>query len=318
MLQTGPDETTIPVVVLGELVILFTGELKNIYGSDTAQGQLGYAALAEYRDQLEDEGYDVILIDGGESLGREGAAVFENGNALWDIVNATAYNIRVPGVLELSEGVEALEERSEQLTGCTYVSCNLIDVTSGSALFDPYAIVDVGDLKIGFVGITSPAAAEYVNDDYDLCQGSEGTELYDAVQQAIDDATDAGAEYVIAVGNLGTDPGDSPWTSSEIIANTTGIVAFLNCGSGSVIEGNVVADKDDFEIPVCAVGSEFNYVGCVELNLNDGTATVTLLDELDEEDRQIQSLVEDLNAQINAATEPTEESTESTEETTAE
>lgn len=311
--QTVPDETTEPVVERGELVILFTGGLNNVYAADASQGLIGYAALVEYRTMLEENGQQVILIDGGGSVAYQEAGTFENSDSLWDIVVAAVYDVRVPGVLELSGGVEELQKRAEQLSDCTYISCNLLDSASGSTIFDPYVIVEAGELKIGFVGITFPDAASYVLPDHGLCQENGGQALYDAVQQAIDDATDAGAEYVIAVGNLGTDPGDSPWTAPEVIANTTGLAAFLDSG-GSVIEGNVVVDKDDFSIPVCAVGTEFHYVGQVTLNLNDGSASVTLIDALGEEDETLKSMADDLTADMDAVPEPTEDTTEATEE----
>ena len=45
------------------------------------------------------------------------------------------------------------------------------------------------------------------------------------VQKAVDAAKAEGADYVVALGHLGVDEQSSLWTSTEVIANTTGIDA---------------------------------------------------------------------------------------------
>ena len=118
--------------------------------------------------------------------------------------------------------------------------------------------------------------------------------LRDTVQQAVDAAADAGAEYVIVVGNLGTDPDDSPCTTAEAIAGITGFSAWLDCGSGAVLDGDTVTDKDDFEIPICAPGADFGYVGQIRLDLNTGAVQVKLVTEIENEDRTIRNLIQKL------------------------
>lgn len=63
---------------------------------------------------------------------------------------------------------------------------------------------------------------------YDILGGDDGRKLYDAVQKAIDKAKALGADIIIGLGHLGVDPSSSPWTSEEVIANTTGFDAFID------------------------------------------------------------------------------------------
>lgn len=290
---TQPTEESQAVRDLGSLTILFTGDIQNVFARDETRGEIGYAALAAYRDALEDEGSTVVLIDGGNALSKNGAGAVKNGKTLAQLIGAVGYDIRVPGEAELSYGMEPFLALTEEMEDCTYISCNLV-YAAGVPVFEPYVIVDCGDMKVGFVGITSPHGAETLGDEgYGFCQGSSRDDFFSAVQDAIDAASDAGAEYVIAVGNLGTDPMDSPWTSAEVIANTTGLSAFLDCGGG-VLEGETVKDLDNYEVPVCAPGSEFAYVGRITLNLNDGSAEAELLTELEDEDSRIAQTAADL------------------------
>ena len=283
---TQPSEETKAAKDQGEVTILFTGNVQNVFELDELEGQLGYAALAAYRDELEDEDRRVILVDGGNAMVKEGAGAVRDGKTLAKLIGEVNYDVRVVGAGELTYGVKDFQKLTENMEDCVYLSCNLVD-GDNQPVFAPYTILKFGDVKVAFVGITTPKAAETLNDEnYDFRKGNSREEFFSAIQDAIDAATDAGADYVIAVGDLGTDPLDSPWTCAEIIANSTGLTAFLDCGGG-VLKGQTVTDLDNYEIPVCAVGSEFNYVGEITLNLNDGSVKVKLVTELEDENSAI-------------------------------
>ena len=310
---TDPTEETRPAADHGEVTVLFTGDVQNIFAYHKNQGEIGYAALAAYRDALEDDGYRVILVDGGNAMDNRDAGALREGKTLAELIGSVGYDVRVVGETELSYGISAFRKLTERVKDCAWLSSNLLD-PEGELPFASYALVDCGGIQVGFVGITAPGA---------LGDGAapDKAAFYAGVQDAIDAASDAGAAYVIAVGNLGTDPDRSPYTSAEVIANTTGLSAFLDCGSGAVLEGETVRDLDNYEIPVCAPGSSFRYVGAVTLNLNDGTAEVELLTGLEDQDKQIAraaaELTEELEPEPTEA--PTEEPTgEPTEEPTGE
>ncbi len=276
---TDPEET-VQSLDRGSVTLLFTGGLNNVFARDPAQGQIGYAALGAYRDGLEAEGHQVLLFDGGNSLGDH-----PDQEAIRDIQEGTGYDLLVPGELELAMGLE----------DGTYISC--------TRELEPYVLFEYENAIVGVVGVSTGT---------DLV----GQELWDRVQQSIDGAADAGADYVIVVSNLGTDPASSPNTAVEVIRATTGMAAWLECGSGSVLEGETVTDKDDFEIPVCAVGSGFEYLGQVTLDLNAGTVTVELVRDLEEEKASLKTKADDLLEAIQA-TAPTEapQTTEATDPT---
>lgn len=294
---TDPPEETGEARDLGEVTILFTGNVQNVFEKNEDRGEIGYAALAAYRDALEDDDRQVILVDGGNAMASAGAGTVRKGRTLADLIDSVGYDVRVVGKTELTYGVEDFQGLAEKMDNGVYLSCNLVD-GAGETVFASYEIVECGDVKVGFVGITTPHAAETLNDEaYGFCQGSTKEEFFAAVQDAIDGASNSGAEYVIAVGALGTDPLDSPWTSAEIIANSTGLSAFLDCGGG-VLEGETVKDLDNYGIPVCATGSEFNYVGVITLDLNDGSVEVELLTELDDESSTVAKAAADLAKEL--------------------
>ena len=295
--QTDPTEETQAPKDLGTVTILFTGNVQNNFEKNETRGELGYAAVAAYRKALEDDGHQVILVDGGNAMANAGAGTVRKGRTLAELIGSVGYDIRVVGETELTYGVTDFQNLTEKMDGSTWLSCNLVD-GEDRPVFEPYVLVECGDVKVAFVGITTPHAADTLDDEaYGFCQGASKEEFFASVQDAIDAASDAGAAYVIAVGGLGTDPLDSPWTCAEIIANTTGLSAFLDCGGG-VLEGAAVTDLDNYEIPICAVGSEFNYMGEITMDLNDGSVKVELLTELEEENSTVAKAAADLAKEL--------------------
>lgn len=285
---SDPTDPTEIVRDYGELTILFTGDIRNVFAGDEIQSHIGYAALAAYRDALKKDGRHVILLDGGNAMSNEGAGAVEQGKTLAGIIDSVGYDFRVVGGDELSYGMDAFLKLTDEMESCTYLSANLVTEQTGEPVFQPHAIVECDGIRVGIVAITSPTARDTLDDSrYGFSQGSQKEDFFSAVQNAINGAVDAGADYVVAIGNLGTNPDDTPWTSAEVIANTTGLSLFLDCGSGSVLEGATVRDLDNYEIPVCAAGSDFAYVGKITLNLNDGSSKVELLQALTGEDKSI-------------------------------
>ena len=113
----------------------------------------------------------------------------------------------------------------------TYVSANF--VKNGKPVFDTYKMMTYGDKKVAFVGICTPetlvkSTPTYFQDKngnyiYDFCNDTTGEKLYKAVQDAVDAAKKAGANYVVAVAHLGDDSASAPWTSMDVLAKTSGI-----------------------------------------------------------------------------------------------
>lgn len=94
-----------------------------------------------------------------------------------------------------------------------YLSANFTDLETGEKPFDGYTIIETDEAKIGFVGITTPETptssrpSYFMNDNgeyiYGFCGGGGGSELYAAVQEAVDGALSDGADYIVVLGHMG-------------------------------------------------------------------------------------------------------------------
>lgn len=308
VIETTVIETTDSVVNESELVVLFTNDIHAVYQRDDDQGQLGFAALASYADSLMDSGKQVVLIDGGDAIQGEAVATLSKGSYIVDMMNETGYLMSVPGNHEFDFGMDVFLELANKHAEYSYVSCNFLNLKTGETVFPPYILKDFGGSLVAFVGVSTPETytkstpTYFQNYDgnyiYGFCEGNDGQELYDRVQKAIDDAVKEGADYVIGVGHLGTDPTSSPWTSVELIANTTGFSAFLDGHSHSLIEGQYVKDKDDNDVVLCSTASKFNAVAEITLDLNSGITEAKLITDIKEDDEEVLELANDITEQF--------------------
>lgn len=283
-----------------DIVLLYTNDVHC-----GVEDNLGYAGLVAYANQLRAEGQQVVLIDAGDAV--QGAAIgtLSNGEYLVDIMNHAGYEIAVPGNHEFDYGMDqffALREKAEY----PYLSCNFTDLRTGEAVLDAYLIKDFGGLKIAFVGIctpqtiTSSTPAYFQNENgefiYGFQQDETGEALYACVQKAVDAARAEGADLVVAVAHLGIDETSSPWTSSELIANTTGIDALIDGHSHSVV-GTKVLNKEGKPVVHGQTGTKLANIGQMTISADGSRIESALVTSYTGSDADMEAFVADIKAQ---------------------
>ncbi len=246
----------------GEVIILCTSDVH----CGVNQG-FGYAGLAQVRQSLEDQGYTTILVDDGDSIQGEAIGTLTEGEAIIRLMNDVGYDIVIPGNHEFDYGTDQFLRLTEK-ANFKYISCNINK--RGELVFDPYAIVDVCGIKIGFVGITTPETLNSSNPSnfqdesgemvYGFCENQDGTALYEAVQKAVDDVRAEGVDYVYVLAHLGLEETAEPWTYYDVISNTNGIDVFLD-GHSHDVEQVVMKNKDGKNVTRCAVGTKMHCIG---------------------------------------------------------
>ena len=276
-----PAEETAYLGLDNDIVILYTNDVH--CGVDD---NLGYAGLATVKNALEAQGKHVVLVDNGDAVQGDTIGTLSNGEYIIDIMNEIGYDVATPGNHEFDYGMDQFLALTEQ-ANFPYVSANFVDA-DGNTVLDPYVIKDVAGVKIAFVGISTPktittSTPKYFQDDngsyiYAFQQDETGEKLYAAVQSAVDSARAEGAQFVIALAHLGIEEDCSPWTSSEVIVNTTGIDAVLDGHSHSMIECEKVKNKDGAEVLLSSTETKLAYIGCLTIK-DDGSMSTTLISD---------------------------------------
>lgn len=271
----GPDYEPIP----NNAVILYT--------NDVHCAMEDYSALAAYRQQMLDEGYSTITIDAGDAVQGEVIGTLTEGSAIVELMNSVGYDYAVPGNHEFDYGMDVFKQLSGQTEADVvpeyeYLSANFVDLKTNATVFDAYDLVSVAGQKVAFLGISTPetytkSTPAYFQDEngnyiYSFCENA----FYETIQNAVNAARAEGAELVIAVGHLGTDASSEPWRSTDVIANTTGIDAFIDAHSHSTIADEAVKNKNGEDVLLTSTGTKFENFGKMTIYA-DGSITSQLL-----------------------------------------
>ena len=254
-----------------------------IYTNDVhcdIDGNIGYAGLAAYKKALADNGYVTELVDIGDAV--QGAAVgtISKGSYIIDIMNYVGYDVATIGNHEFDYGMGNFMDLANNSARFDYVCCNFTDL-NGNPLFEPYVIRELGGWKVAFVGISTPetftkSTPTFFQDKngnyiYSFNGGNNGQDLFDVVQKNVDAAIADGAEIVVALAHLGTEfiAPDKPWTSSDVITNTTGIDIVLDGHSHSTIPGETVLNKDGEAVILTSTGTQLDSVGVLTIDADE-------------------------------------------------
>lgn len=278
------------------VVILYTNDVHC-----SIDENIGYAGVAAYASAYEKLGYEVILADGGDAVQGGALGTLSKGEYIIDIMNELGYDVAAIGNHEFDYGMDQFLALSQR-ANFPYVSVNLRDA-NGETVVDPYIILPAGDYEIAFLGATAPKTSPvYFWDDdgnliYNLSMGDDGKKVYEAVQSAADAARREGADYVILLAHLGIEEECVPYTSGDVIMNTTGIDVVLDAHAHSVIEGEWVKNAAGEKVLLTSTGTKLANLGALTISA-DGTLSSKLHSETIFQDEDIQEYVAQIQQQF--------------------
>ena len=266
-----------------EIIILYTNDVHC-----GVTDNIGYAGLALYEKQMKEETPYVALVDAGDAIQGAPIGTLSEGGDIVSIMNQVGYDFAIPGNHEFDYGMDRLLELSDQLN-CGYYSCNFTDLRTGESVFEPYKIMDFGQVQVAFVGATTPesftkSTPKYFQDDsgnyiYGFCEDETGQALYSRIQETVDEARTAGADYVILVGHLGNAGITPRWASQAVVANTDGIDAVIDGHSHETVASTTLKNKDGEDVLLTQTGTKLADIGKMTIGI-DGTITAELVDQV--------------------------------------
>ena len=283
-----PEETTTPATeatmaqttaATEDIVILYTNDVHTYI-----DGPLSYDVIAGLKASLETVYGNVLLVDAGDAAQGTAFGSMDKGETIIKLMNAAGYDLATLGNHEFDYGMGGTMNIIDW-ADFPYVSANFYHEENGvrgENVLPAYKIFEIGGRKLAIIGITTPesfskSTPAYFQDDngnyiYGISGGEDGAELYAEVQSAIDAAKTEGAEKVIALGHLGVDPASRPWTSEEVIANVSGLDAFIDGHSHTTVEGKVVNGT-----LLTQTGEYFKHIGMMLIDGETGAITTDLI-----------------------------------------
>ena len=266
---------------------------------------LSVASIKYYYDHFDKEENFTTLVDTGNFSVGSIEAEKSKGKVSIEIMNAVGYDIVVPGSYEFNYGIDTFYENMNMLKS-NVVCCNIYDINKKTFPFLPYVIYKYDDLKIAFVGVTSPEAL-LLKDNYEkffdengeqliyFFEDETGEALYRQVQTAVDTAKEEGADKVILLSHLGIEGITERWTTTRVIANTKDIDAVIDGHSMEVLDSGLMVNKVGAFIPLVQAGSNYKYVGAINITKEDYIYPAIMRERsINKKDEKFQQIVDEI------------------------
>lgn len=268
-----------------DIVILYTNDVHTYI-----DGVLSYDVAGALKEELLKQYEHVLLVDAGDHVQGTAYGSMDDGETIVELMNAAGYDLATLGNHEFDYGMFGcmkIIDRAEY----KYVSCNFYEEAGGvrgDNVLNSYVLFNMGNEKLAVIGITTPETfskstpAYFQNEQgefiYGIAGGADGGALYADVQKAIDEAKAEGATKIVALGHLGIDLSSGPWTSVATIANISGLDAFIDGHSHSIMEGQYVADKEGKDVLLTQTGEYFDRIGIMVMDAETGEISTDMIE----------------------------------------
>lgn len=269
---------------------------------------LSYSSVSAVKKDLSDSGEKVILVDDGDFAQGTIFGVEDQGKTIVQLMNAAGYDVATLGNHEFDYGMDVLEKNIRKAK-FNIVACNFH--RQNKLVTKPYVIVRRGNVKVCFIGIATPESLTKSspvifmdkakkNIIYNFDEDSNGDKLASSVQKAIDEVKDK-VDYVIALGHLGIDRSSEPYRSTDIISKVSGLDAFIDGHSHSVVEHMIVKDKDDRDVLLTQTGCYLSSIG--KMTLDGDSVQTEFIRAYDRRDDKVEIMtkkfIDKTNAKMN-------------------
>lgn len=140
-----------------------------VLGYDYFTGQqtaTGLSRISTLVNRIRKENKNTIVLDGGDTI--QGNPLMyvaakkypELANPIISGMNRIGYAVMTVGNHEFNFGFDYLMKSQEE-ADFPFISANIRRKSSGEHVFDPFKVIQVDDIKIGILGLTTPAIPEW-------------------------------------------------------------------------------------------------------------------------------------------------------------
>ncbi len=223
---------------------------------------LGYAKVAAKIKALKEANPNVLVVDAGDTLHGQTFATISKGESIVKIMNSIGYDVMTPGNHDFNYGQDRLLELKE-LMNFDLITANVVK-EDGSMLLEPYVIKEVGGLKIGFFGLSTPETA-YKTNPLNV-EGLTFADPVEATKKIVAELQEKGVDAIIAVAHLGIDE-ESIDKSYGVRDSVEGIDLIIDGHSHSTLD---TIDNEGKDTLIVSTGEYNNNLGIVNLTFTDG------------------------------------------------
>lgn len=241
-------------------------EITVLHSNDVHSRVEGEAYLSAYAKALKEEKKNVLLLSAGDVLHGQPLATISRGESIVEIMNAVGYDAMVPGNHDFNYGFDRLKELEKDMD-FALISANVVYKDTQKPAFTQYLIKDIGGVKVGIFGLSTPETATKTNPKN--VEKVEFTPPVAAAEAMVKELKGKGAQVIIALTHLGVDEE----TLSEERSTALGAVE----GIDLVVDGHSHTEMPEGRVEgkttISQTGEYLNNFGQVSLKVADGKVT---------------------------------------------
>ena len=248
---------------------------------------IGYDGLMLFKKELQAKYENVLLVDDGDHIQGGAVSFLSRGSDIIKIMNELEYDVSTIGNHEFDYKLDQLYNLSKSLNN-SYINSNFCFRKNKKPIFDPYKVINIGNKKIGFIGVLTPLTFNQTflhtlldeNDNYiyDFLTERNGQELYETVQNYINELRDKEqVDYVIILSHLGFKGDQEEFGSEALLRNIVGVDAIID-GHSHQVYNKYSKDKSGKDVIITQTGTKLSNVGL--LIIRDGKIISELYSEI--------------------------------------
>lgn len=230
--------------------------------SDNGKDVIGFAKLATYVENLK-KTEKVLFVDAGDMFQGLPYANLEKGQSVVDVANLAGYDAMAVGNHEFDFGSANLMDISKQIN-FPMLAANIYK--DGKQVFPSYIVKEIGGLKVGVFGISTPETTFKTHPDNVV--GFEFRDIVANAEKTVKELREnEKVDVVVMLSHLGLYEGN--YTSDKVASAVEGIDVIIDGHSHTKLdEGMMVGNT-----LIASANTALKNVGKVEVILADGKVT---------------------------------------------
>jgi len=274
-----------------KITVIHTNDTHSrLIGTNT---EIGFAKIATLIKEAKEANPNTLVLDAGDTLHGMPIVNISRGENAIKVLEAAGYDYMTLGNHDFNYGKDRLFELRD-MSQVGMLSANIVD-ENGEYLFTPYVIEEVGGVKVGIFGLSTPDTVILTNPNNVV--GLVFKDPIEVSKEMVEELEDK-ADVIIALAHLGLDE-SSTLTSKALAQGVEGIDLIIDGHSHSMLEAGQL-ENNTLIVQTKNYGQNLGYVDIEILEGEVTGITARLLAAADTADvvpdPDLQKIIEDIEA----------------------
>ena len=212
-----------------KITVIHTNDTHARLVEDSYNGVIGFAKIAALIKEAKEANPNTLVLDAGDTLHGMPIVNISKGENAIKVLEAAGYDYLTLGNHDFNYGKDRLFELRD-MSQVGMLSANIVD-EKGEYVFTPYVIEEVGGVKVGIYGLSTPDTAILTNPTN--VPGLTFEDPVEVSKEMVDELKDK-TDVIIALAHLGLDESSSV-TSKALAEAVEGIDLIIDGHSHSLL-----------------------------------------------------------------------------------